>query len=159
MPDITDLQIERFYDFKFIPCYLIDQMQDKNYSADRLYQLGPLLVRNPLNYLYVLTDQDHVIKGVLFCSVEGLSQQMHINIFSVDPEYQVQGTDNKTRDFIVRFVKDLIKELNESELYQKIGLKLLDTISAITTHPKAWEQTGWKRSKQIIMKHERINHE
>lgn len=151
MPNIDDLQFERFYDVNFIPRELIDQMDKKNYSTDRFYQIGPILLANPLSYLYVLTTSGHVIKGILWCSVELMSQQLHLNIFSVDPDYQAQGTDNKTREAVIAFMKKLVVELNESEIYQKAGIHLLDTIVGITTHPKAWESTGYKQSKRIIM--------
>lgn len=138
MAKFSDLKFVRTYDFRHIPRYLCDQTKelDKE-TVDRLYRFGGTMFRSPVTLLYVLLDEVHVIKGVLWAEVSIIDAAIYVYLLSVDKEYQSNG--------------QLIREAADFLLNLETGPEIKKEIRFQTIHPDAYEKAGVKRSKRILM--------
>lgn len=140
MPDIKDLKFsKRMYSFERIPKYLFEQVEGLDKATiDRIYQNGPLFATSPTTIIRVLLDELHVIKGVLWANFDIIENIFFIKLLTVDKEYQSPNGKlmNKAKDFLFGLGDDpdIRKE-----------------ICFLTTHPKAYQRAGAKRSKRIRM--------
>lgn len=141
--DLKFIQLTSPDQFCLIPPYLFEQIKDSDMKLERLYQFGPALLSDPLVFLYVLAEkQTAKIKGVLWCQVNPFTEQLVVNVLSIDKEYQHNSALAKTIDFVRQLQKT-------NELAEKIQL--------ITTRPEAYERALEKagidiqRTKKFIM--------
>ena len=150
MSKFEELTFRRIYDFNLVPKYLLEQMPDKDYDIDRIYQYGRIFVLSPFNFLFVMTDANYVIKGILWLTIDPVMEVMGINVFSVDKEYQSNGKESEARQLTYKFLKEEFPVKYSSELAQ-VNVHLKPIILGTTTRPEAWEKAGFKRYKRIIM--------
>lgn len=143
----TELSWVRIFDPIHIPKKYIEQIKDRSFSVDKfiamqkdacIENIDGKMVLNPFNLLYVLADEDKVVKGFCWMVVDALSNALVINSFSLDNEYWNKGK-------AVRLLEEKAKEIQE-------GAKL-DRIFWITRCPKHSERHGFKRSKHVLMEY------
>ncbi|KKL55007.1 hypothetical protein LCGC14_2259740 [marine sediment metagenome] len=127
--DIVDMM------FRQIPHELFEQIKDIEFNIDLLYQIPAKFISGANNLFYVLVDDEDKIKGVLWCYLNILTEDIQIQILSIDKEYQFGNALNETE----KFIRSLMGE-NEN-------LK----IQIITTRPHAYQRNGWTKSKQVLM--------
>lgn len=140
MPDFNNLKFIRITGspeivdmvFRRIPRELFEQVKDVEFNIDLLYKVPSRFISNVNTRFYVLTDDEDVIKGILWAYINILTGKIQVNILSIDKEYQFSDALEKTLEFV--------KSWNE-------GLK----IQIVTTEPHLYEKAGFAKSKQIIM--------
>ncbi len=128
-PEIIDMVFRR------IPRELFEQVKDVEFNIDLLYKAPSRFISNVNTRFYVLTDDEDKIKGILWASVNLLTEKIQISILSVEKEYQFGNAIEKTLEFIKSWQND-----NEDL-----------TIQIMTTRPTAYKKVGFKESKQLIM--------
>lgn len=144
---IDELRWVRAFSPIYIPKYLVEQIRDRQYSVDDFYKYheinclmesgkGPTL--NPFHHLYVLVDEDNVVKGFLWFVIDALSKHVIINTFSMDKAYWGKGQ-------AVKRLSDHVKEI-----INKLKLK---KVFWLTRYPKHSERHGFKRAKDILMEY------
>ena len=144
--DINDLRWVRLFTSSHIPVYLVDQIKNRDYISKNLFrhlesqilkysQEGPTL--NPLFHLWALVDTANLVKGFLWFTVDPLTQDMVIQIYSVDCNYWGKGAVKKLADHM----KILRKKADLKKIYW------------ITECPKHSEKYGFKASKNILMEY------
>lgn len=128
--------------FSLIPRILFEQVKGADFKVDRLYQFGPLLLASPLTFLYVLAEKEQLenghapVKGILWAEINPLSENLIVNAFSIDKEYQGDGAMEKVKEKLGE-----IKKENNIE----------NPVITITTRPKAVEKAGWEHSNITVM--------
>jgi len=144
-----ELNFVRIFDPIHIPAYLIEQIKDRNFDADKFYSYqkmfcllqtaeGPKF--NPTNLLYVLINERlRQVKGVLWMVVDLLNNSLNINLFSVDREYWQRGDAVR---LTTAHSKKVMKDLS------------LKRIVWVSKNPRFFEATGFKRSKDAVMIYE-----
>jgi hypothetical protein len=137
---IDDLKFVRLTQpqlFTLIPRYLFEQVKGASFIIERVYELGPAALANPLTLLYVLAEKKTGrIKGVLWAEVNLFNDNLVVHVYSVDKEYQGNGTLAKGLEFIRLVLKGTS----------------VDKIQMSTNRPKAFERKqGWSPSEQTIM--------
>ncbi len=130
-----------------IPKYLIDQVRDRTYEVHDFYKYQGLnclintkegQVLNPFNHLYVLADEDNMVKGFLWFVIDPLTKNVIINTFSVDKEYWNKGEAVK---YLVEHMQEVLKKLELKKVYW------------ISNYPKHSERYGFKRSRGVLMEY------
>lgn len=121
--------------FRRIPKELFEQVKDIEFNIDLLYQAPSRFISNLSTRFYVLTDDEDVIKGILWAYINLLTESIDVHILSIDKEYQFGNAIEKT----LKFIKNWQGE-NEN-------LK----IQIMTSRPHAYEKAGFVKSKQILM--------
>ena len=147
--DFGDLNFERIIivnAFRWIPAYLFEQVKDYDFSIKQLLKLGASVCSNPLTYLYVLTDEARLIKGVLWSSVDYVDEMLDVYLLSVDKAYQGE----ETLPAVLAFMRDL-QEKERPKLLKGWGIEIKDKIRWTTPRPKAFEKAGFTRSKKVLM--------
>ncbi len=131
--------------FEMVPKYLFEQVKGSDFKIDRLYQFGPMLLASPLTFLYVLINDESVIKGLLWAEANPLDDQLKVHAFSVDKEYQqnMNGDFSKNSEAL-KVTLDFLRQIQEEN-------QLDSKIEIVTLRPRAYEKSGWKRSKKILM--------
>lgn len=142
MPNLDELEFVRTFDFRHIPRYLFEQVEELDSAmVDRIYELGSIFTTSPLTLLYVLVDVDYKIKGVLWAAIDIIEAVFFIKVLSLDKEYQ--SPTNK----ILLKVRDFLMNL-------KTGPKLKKEIHFLTLHSDISSEhkaIGLKRSKRILL--------
>lgn len=136
------LKFVRILDVNLIPRYLLEQLDSMDApQIDRFYQLGPVITRNPLNYLFVLADANHKIKGCGWARINPIEALWFVEFLSIDKEYQAGDLSNieKAVDFLLSL---------------PTGPELKKKIKMATKHPKVFEKAGWKKIKLTFMEYE-----
>ncbi len=142
-----NLRWVRIFDPDHIPIKYVEQIKDRQFTVEKFYtmqkmacieQVDGKMVLNPCNLLYVLTNEENIVKGFCWMVVDPLSDSLVINSFSMDNEYWGNGKS-------VRLLEAKAKEIQE-------GAKL-ERIYWITRCPKHSEKYGFKRSKHILMEY------
>ena len=122
-------------DFNLIPRYLIDQVKPKDWETDRLYKFGPTITASPFTLLGVFVDNDSMVQGFMWSTVNPLDEKIHTHILSVSKEYQRKGIAGEARNIL----KKTQKKLN------------LKGILFQTTRHKAFERLGWENTGMVTM--------
>jgi len=138
-----DLTFELIDDFNLIPKYLFEQIEGRSWSVERLCKFAPTLLVNDASRVWKLVNGEQETKGVLWAVIDILSEKLNVIIFSVDEEYQSNGSLKNTRDFLRQFIKDFNKIDGE--------LKLKEKINWITARPEMFDEIGGQRPKTIMM--------
>ena len=148
--NFSELQFVRVIDpniFRLIPCYLLEQVKDYEFSIEKLINYGAMVTANPLTYLFVLADNESKIKGVFWTRVNYVDEIFEAYLLSVDPEYQDETALQTTLDFFWQ-----LHETEKPKLKKQFDINLKDKVLWITTRPKPFEKiTGIKKSKRILM--------
>lgn len=141
---MSDLKFIRIFDPIHIPNYLIDQIKDKHFDAEKFYKYqqgictfkeNEKIVINPYNLLFVAATPDKIVKGFVWAVVDVLNSALCINNYSIDRKYWGKGT--------------ALKLLTEWALEIKNGAKL-DRIYWITKNTKYCEKYGFTKSKNVL---------
>lgn len=147
---IEDLRWVRAFSPDVIPRYLVEQIKHADYSVEDFYKYqglncliynekGPTL--NPFNHLYVLADEENLVKGFAWMVIDPLSRDLVINTYSVDKIYWNKGKAVKK---LADHVKNIMKELK------------IDKVYWITKAPKHSEHYGFKRSRHTLMEYSEV---
>lgn len=144
---IEDLRWVRAFSPDVVPKYLVEQVRDKDYSIEDFYKYQALncLMQgkegsqlNPFSHLYVLPNENNIVKGFLWFVIDPLSKDIIINTFSMDKDYWWEGK-------AVKMLSEHVKEIQK-----KLKLK---KVFWLTRYPKHSERHGFKRSKSILMEY------
>ncbi len=141
------LKFIRIFDPNHVPKYLIEQIKDRDYDVEKFYKYhestclihgrdGPRL--NPVNMLYLISNEQHMPCGVLWCTVSVLSNDLIIQTFSMDKDYWGQGKAVQLLEKKCREIKDICE---------------LNNVYWVTKYPKHSEKYGFKRSKSVLMEY------
>lgn len=133
----------------WVPRYLFEQVKNRTWDVEKLYEYGPLFITNPLNRFWALTDITHHIKGVLWITIDPIVEVMAVNILSIDREYQrLNGSlRSKPSDVIKKTVEFL--HTVQDELRAK-GVKIKREILWATTRPRTCEKAGARRYRVVM---------
>lgn len=126
-----NLEFLRIYDINLVPRYLFEQLEHREWDVDRVYKASTLINSNPCTMLWALMNDNHEIKGVLWCNLNYLTDVIDCYVLSIDKEYQGQGK------YILKTV-ELLKPFKKK-------------IKCITAMPEIFEKLGYKRTKYIYM--------
>ena len=94
--NIDELRWVRLFTSDHIPRYLVEQIAKREYSVEDLYTYlegnllrmtkdGPTL--NPLFHVWALVNPENLVKGFLWFTIDPLSKDMLIQVYSVDSHY------------------------------------------------------------------------
>lgn len=144
---IEDLKWVRVFTALHVPRYLVEQVRDRDFSVEDFYtyqdsicfmqsENGPKL--NPFSHLYVLVDQENLVKGFLWFVVDPLTKDLIIQTFSVDKEYWFKG---KAVSKLAKHIKDIRKKASLNKVYW------------LTNYPKHSMRYGFRRSKAVLMEY------
>lgn len=145
--DIQELRWVRLFTASHIPLYLIEQIYKKEYNEEDLYKYldkncliptpdGPTL--NPFFHLWSLVDPQNLVKGFLWFTVDPLTKDIVIQIYSVERNYW--GTKGA-----IEKLSDHLKEIRQKAQLNKIYW--------ITKCPKHSYKYGFKQSKSVLMEY------
>lgn len=145
--DIETLRWVRLFTPIHIPKYLVEQVAQRDYEVNDLYtyleinclrstQEGPTL--NPLFHLWALVDPENHVKGFLWFTVDSLSKDIVIQVYSVDTNFWgCKGAVLK----LAEHIKDIRKKACLNKIYW------------ITKFPKHSFKYGFKPSKSVLMEY------
>ena len=148
MSKIDELRWVRVFTADHVSNYLIEQVRDRDYSVDDFYRYQQInLMRqteegiklNPFNHLYVLVDNENIVKGFLWFSIDALTKDIFIQTYSVDKAFWEKGYA----------VKKLASHMKE--ILHKGGL---NKIFWANKYPKHAERYGFRRSPMILMEYD-----
>jgi len=132
------MRFERCLNPVFIPRHLLEQLPNKEFNPESFYTFMQVALQSPTQLLYLLMNDENVIKGFLWCEINLLEKVMFINILSVDKELWGAGE-------MVKFASDFLKEL-----FDKLEL---NKALWITDRPALFENFGFKRSKEVLLEY------
>ena len=136
MANGTCLKFVKVKDISQIPRYLFDQVKPRELDIDRLYEWAPVLFNNPINLLGAFIDKEEVVKGVMWCSYNPISNKIQVQVLSVDKHYYGMGILKEADGIVNKFKK-------------KLGA---DKITFATTRPRSFERVlGYQKSHSTIM--------
>lgn len=130
-----------------VPLYLIDQIKDKDYTPEDFYKYHQIncmsqtkdgIKMNPFSHLYVLANEENMVKGVLWFSVDPLSKDLLIQIYSVDKDYWGKG---QAVGKLAKHIKEIRKKGDLGKIYW------------VTNYPAHSERHGFTRSKSVLMEY------
>ena len=152
MPGFDDLTFEPLLmpnGLKIVPRYLFEQIKNRKWDVDRLYEYGPLFITNPLNRFWVLTDIDHKVKGVLWITIDPITEFIAVNILSIDKEYQrLNGSLRSRPSDVIRRTVEFLHKVQDELKAKKVNIKR--KILWSTTRPRACERAGAKRYRVVM---------
>jgi len=128
--------------FGYIPPHLLEQIYGRSWSVERFFKYGPASVLSHFNRFWVLKDVGNAIKGVLFATIDVLSEKLNVVIFSVDEEYH-----KGSLKFALDFLRQFIAEFNELE----VDIKLNEKINWVTAQPEMFDELGGKQPKTVLI--------
>ncbi len=144
--DKWDLQFIRIYDFRLIPIRLYEQVKGLEMDLDRLFLMGNTLTRSPLTMLYALSDPTHAIRGVLWASLDMLTDRCYVNIYSVDPDYQTAEQSPLLQ--VKKFLVDELAKIKATDGFT------FNKIFFDTSRPQVFEKAGLKKHDLTRMVYE-----
>lgn len=145
---IENLRWVRVFTPTHIPKYLVEQLKDREYPVNDFYsyQEGICLIKsedgmklNPMSHLYVLADQDNLVKGFVWFTIDELNKDIVIQNYSMDKEYWGGG---RAVNKLANFIKDIRIKAGLNKIYW------------VCRYPKHSERYGFKRSKHVIMEYD-----
>lgn len=145
--DIEELRWVRIFSASHIPKYLVEQIAKRDYSVNDLYTYlegfllipgaeGPTL--NPLFHVWALVDPENLVKGFVWFTVDPLSKDMIIQVYSVDRSY---WGSKQAVEKLANHMKEIRKNANLKKIYW------------ITAFPAHSAKNGFKKSKNILMEY------
>lgn len=136
---MSELRFIQTDDMHLVLRELLAQVKEYNWTPEEVYRAWPLF-NNPANLLYVLADETHQVKGVVWLSLLLLQKMLFINLVSLAPEYQGRGFVQKQ---LHPFLRELCRKMGLTEPYR-----------GITRRPEAFGRLGFKRSKFVMVEGE-----
>jgi hypothetical protein len=140
---LSELSFVRIYDFNLIPKSIFKELSRRDFLSyddkdlERLYLYGQLVAQDKLTQVYAMVDDDKVIRGVLWLSIDPIILWLYVVLCVVDKKFQ-NYKKNITR--IVGFSRKIQKDL---------GLK---GVRALTPTPGAYiKMFGAKKSKLTVV--------
>jgi hypothetical protein len=126
-----------------IPKELIEEVKGRTFTLDQFYRYQTIQIenKNSGNFLYILVDKSHKIKGFLWAEINGMDGSLFINTFSVAKEYWGKG---KAIPFVVEFLKELKKKVGAPRVFW------------ISTNEKFFLKKGFKKSKNILLEYQDV---
>lgn len=146
-PNIDELTWMRLFTPHLIPCYLIEQIRDREYSVNEFYKYHEINTLhyfethksfNPFTHLWALCNKEKLIKGCLWFSLDPLSKDLIIQTFSMDKDYWFGG---KAVAKLAEHMKEMKKKGDAKKVYW------------VTNYPKHSMRYGFKRSKGVLMEY------
>lgn len=137
--DPTNLRIIKIYDFNLIPVSLYEQIRDNenpDLNIKLLCKFGNQLFGDGFTYLEALVDDDNVIQGFIWFTVNPVFNSILVDMVSLSKKYQGTG---KLSPMVINRMKDLLVKYKFSK------------IVFATKTPEIFERHGVERSKSIIM--------
>lgn len=95
-------------------------------------------LQSPTSLLFLLLDEENVIRGFLWAEINVLEQVMFVNLLSVDKELWGNGS---AIDLATDFLKKRFVELN------------LKKVVWITDRPALFERKGFKQAKEVLLEY------
>lgn len=143
---IEDLRWVRLFTSSHIPKYLVEQIAKRDYTVDNFFkhleseilqpsQNGPVL--NPCFHVWALVDPSNLVKGFVWFTIDTLSQDIVIQVFSMDSNYWGKGAVEK----LAEHVKMIRKKADLNKIYW------------ITHFPKHSAKYDFKASKNVLMEY------
>jgi len=132
------MKFERCTNALFVPRSLLGQLPDNEFDADRFYEFMSIALESPTQMLYLLLDDDNVVRGFLWCEINVLEKVMFVNTLSVDKELWGGGEMVK---FAMEFLKGIFHNLK------------LNKAIWITDKPALFERFGFQISKQVLLEY------
>ena len=126
--------------FNIIPKYLFEQVEGRSYTVDRLYKLAPFVV-NTNHFMWVYVNDENEIKGVLWITLDILSEKVNVIVFSTDKEYEISRTE------VLEFLRDFIAKFNENSEY----VELKDKVNWVTNEPDSFKELGGKVPETVLV--------
>lgn len=120
-----------------IPEYLVEQIKGREFEVDKFYQLMPIMMRNPFLIFGVFVNKKEEVRGFILGVSSPLDMWLHINMLSIDKEYQRKG--------IIRECLGILHKVVTGN-----GLK---GIKMTSTRPSSFLNEGFKKSKSIEMRY------
>lgn len=145
--NFEDLRWVRIFTPDHIPRYLVEQVRDRDYTVEDFYKYQELnctrndedgMKLNPFSHLYVLVNNENIVKGFLWFVVDPLTKDLVIQTYSVDKEYWLKG---KAVSKLAKHIKDIRKKGNLNKIYW------------VTNYPGHAQRNGFKRSKSILFEY------
>lgn len=141
------MEFVQFFTIKNIPKYLFRQIEGfSEEQINALYENHAAFEANPSNLLFTLIDDENIIKGFLWATVNSLENNLLVVAFTVDK--QCQGDWHKK---VSEFLLDYIEKNSQGRVKSELV--------ALTSRPKAYERAGWKRHEKVYIKFERAKDE
>jgi hypothetical protein len=131
----TALKFVKVKDILQIPRYLFEQVKPQEYNIDKLYEWGPVILKNPVNLVGAFIDKEEIVKGVMWSSFDPISNKILVHLLSVDKVYFKRGILQEAEGILNKFKK-------------KLGA---NKISFMTSRPKAFEKIIGARKVKVIM--------
>lgn len=141
----------------YVPRYLFEQIKNRNWNVDKIYEYGSLFITNPLNRFWVLTDIGHTIKGILWITIDPIVEIIAVNVLSIDKEFQrLNGSLRNSSSGIIEKVAEFLHKFQDElkiEAKKKNGkeLNLKREILWTTTRPRACIRAGAREHGRKIM--------
>lgn len=129
-----------------IPKYLVDQVKNREFEIEDFYKFQQMncllpsekgITVNPLNHLYSLVNDENIVMGFLWFTVDPLCKNIFINTYSVDNELW----GGKAVGMAADHVKKIMKEANITKAFW------------ITRYPRHSERHGFKKAREAIMEY------
>lgn len=144
---MDELRWVRVFTPQHIPKSLVEQIKKRDYTVEKFYQYqesiclkgsadGPTL--NPYSHLYVLANNDNLVKGFVWFTIDPLTNDLCIQTYSIEPEYWKEGG---AVEKLVKFLKEIRSKGKLNKVYW------------VSDYPKHSERHGFKRSKSILMEY------
>lgn len=127
------IQLIQIHDARLIPRELIDQVRDV--EADAFYNHMEKAWQYKHDYIFVVIDELHTIKGYIWYQINGLDNSIFINTISICKEWQ--NTDK------IEAIAELIKEEMANMCVTKAFF--------LTDKPAFYEKMGLYPTKEILL--------
>lgn len=147
--DLDELRWVRVLSPVHIPKYLVEQIKDRDFTVEDFYKFQEInclidddkggKTINPFHHLYVLVDEENIVKGLLWFVVDSLTKCIFIHNYSVDKEYWHGG---KAFERLSNHMKEILKKLKFKKIY------------LLNSYPKLCERYGFKRNRQVLMEYQ-----
>ena len=133
--DLTFIRLDKPGLMRFVPRRLFEQVKDRTFNIDKIYELESSFITNPTVRLYAMVDEKSVTRGVLWFYINVITERIQLNVLSIDKEYQDDSAIEKTLEFI--------KSLQGKDENMKIEV--------LTTNIEEYEKVGFQQSEHILM--------
>jgi len=152
MEKTDDLKWIRIFTPQHIPKYLVEQIRDRDFTIEDFYKFHEVnctipsndgVKLNPFSHLYVLSNEENEVKGMLWFSVDPLTKDIIIQTFSINKEYWNKGIAVKK---LAKFIKEIRNKGDLNKIYW------------ITKYPGHAQKNGFKRSKSILFEYDHKEH-
>lgn len=131
--------------FRFIPRYLFEQVKDNtpDINIENLYLFGPAQLASEKTFLYIMFDGSNVIKGMLWAAINEFTDNLEVNILSVDNDYQGNSACKTSLDFL--------QDIKENHKLKKIRMMTTRGKAYTDKYERVYKKAGLKESNVVIL--------